>query len=87
VAATTLQFMADEPENIILRHLRRIEGKIDAMSLRLDDVTNAVHRLEGEVGALRGMTAALRHDVTVYGNRWTDLEGRVRAVEDDETSH
>lgn len=79
--------MADEPENIILRHLRRVEGKIDAIGTRLQDLTAAVHRLEADVGALRGTVSGMRHDVSTYAGRWTDLEGRVRAVEDDETSH
>ena len=73
--------MSDQPDNHTLRLLRRIEQKLDAQSLQISDLTAAVHRLEADVGSIRGSIAALRHDVSTYGNRWSDLEVRMRAVE------
>jgi predicted nucleic acid-binding Zn-ribbon protein len=73
--------MADEPDNHTLRLLRRLDQKIDSISLRLDDMADAIHRMEAELGAVRGSVAAMRHDVSIFANRWTDLEVRMRAVE------
>jgi chromosome segregation ATPase len=75
--------MADEPENLTLRILRRVEQKIDKLDLKLADLTDAVHRIEADVGSLRGSVSALRHDVNIFSNRWSDIEVRMRAVEEE----
>jgi outer membrane murein-binding lipoprotein Lpp len=75
--------MADDADNYTLRLLRRLDQKIDKLDLKLTDLTDAVHRLEADVGALRGSVSALRHDVNVFANRWSDVEVRLRALEED----
>jgi len=75
--------MADDPDNHTLRLLRRIDQKVDKLDLKLTDLTDAVHRIEADVGALRGSVSALRHDVNVFSSRWADLEVRTRALEEE----
>jgi hypothetical protein len=74
--------MADDPDNHTLRLLRRLDQKIDKLDLKLTDLADAVHRLEADMGALRGTVSAMRHDVSIFANRWADLEVRTRALEE-----
>ena len=74
--------VSDQPDNHTLRLLRRIDQKLDTQSLQISDLINAIYRLEADIGAIRGSVAALRHDMTVYASRWSDLEVRMRAMEE-----
>jgi hypothetical protein len=74
--------MTDEPDNHTLRLLRRIDQNVAALRLEFSDPRDAVHRVEAELGAVRGTVAALRHDASIYANRWSDIEVRMRAVEE-----
>jgi predicted nucleic acid-binding Zn-ribbon protein len=75
--------MTDEPESHTLRYLRRIDQKLDRLDLKLTDLTDSVHRIEADLGALRGSVSSMRHDVNIFANRWSDLEVRMRAVEEE----
>jgi outer membrane murein-binding lipoprotein Lpp len=75
--------MTDEPDNHTLRMLRRIDQKLERLGLQVSDLTDSVQRIEADLGALRGSVTAMRHDVNIFANRWTDLEVRMRAVEED----
>ena len=70
--------MADLPLEI-LRQLRADIAKID---LRLTDMVESMHRIQEDVGALRGSSGAARHDLNILNERWRDLEVRVRALEE-----
>ena len=73
--------MSDEPDNHTLRLLRRLDQKIDKLDLRVTDLVDSVHQLVADLGAIRGSVTALRHDVSIYANRWSDIEVRMRAIE------
>jgi hypothetical protein len=45
--------MADEPDNLILIHLRRIESKMDALSDRMTSLERAVGRMAQAVADFR----------------------------------
>lgn len=38
--------MADDPTNLVLEHLRHIRAGVDAMDIRLDELTGRVGRIE-----------------------------------------
>jgi hypothetical protein len=78
-----LRAMADDPEDLILRELRRLDQKIDKLDLRLNDMLSAMHRIEAALGAIGGTVAALRHDTSIFAERWADHEVRLLAIEDD----
>lgn len=76
--------MADEPINLVLQRLIRLDQKIDALRLEFTDMRDSLHRIEADVGALRGSVSALRHDTSIYSTRWSDIEVRTRALEADD---
>ena len=78
--------MSDEPDNHTLRLLRRLDQKIDRLDLKVTDLVDSVHQLQADVGSIRGSIAALRHDVSIYANRWSDIEVRMRAIEEAQIS-
>lgn len=62
--------------------LRQLGADIAKMDLRLADMVEGTHRIQEDVGALRGSGGAARHDLDILNNRWRDLEVRVRALEE-----
>jgi hypothetical protein len=73
--------MADEPTDLTLRLLRRLDERMTAFEGRLDDLVAEVRRLADEAAIQRGANASLRHDVDVLGKRYHALAARVRSLE------
>ena len=49
--------MSEEPDNLVLVYLRRIDGKIDRLTEDVQDLKHRVTSLEGQVAGLRSETA------------------------------
>jgi chromosome segregation ATPase len=61
--------------------LRTIARKMTSIEMRLDDTLVAVHRLESEVGAIRGRLSAMSGEYSAVLERQRDLEMRIRDLE------
>jgi hypothetical protein len=79
--------MADEPDSIVLAHLREIRTQIDAINQRLERIETV--RLERmEVNSLKAYKTFLGHrsmmerTVADYDGDLADLKRRVRRLED-----
>jgi cell division septum initiation protein DivIVA len=49
--------MSEEPDNMVLVYLRRIDGKIDRLIEDVQDLKHRVTSLDGQVAGLRSETA------------------------------
>jgi hypothetical protein len=63
--------------------IRAIARKVDGINLRLDDMLSSIHRLETEVGAVRGSLSGMRRGCNTMSERYYALELRLRALEGD----
>ena len=66
--------MADEPGNLTLQLLRRMDGKLDRIEQRLDDVV-------ARMGSLGQQTAALRTDIVQLQVRIDHFDQRPQRIE------
>jgi chromosome segregation ATPase len=73
-------------EDATMRILQQIQREITGIRLKIDDLQEGSHRIEAELGALRGSVAALRHNTKIYSDRWADHEVRLRALEQEEST-
>jgi hypothetical protein len=74
--------MADDgPDNLVLRYLREIDRKVDAVGERLDNLTSRVSALEGVVGFLITQHATLHARLDGIDRRLERIERRLNLVE------
>jgi uncharacterized coiled-coil DUF342 family protein len=66
--------MADEPENLVLVYLRRLDEKVDRV---LDDLRDIKHR----VGSLERQAADIRVDMAAMSTRMDRIDGRLDRME------
>ncbi len=66
--------MSDQPENLVLVYLRRIDGRMERMEQDISDIKHRLGHLEESVGTLATGYAGLQI--------WMDrLEGRLERIE------
>jgi hypothetical protein len=75
------QIMSDQPENLVLVYLRRIDGKIDRLTDDVQDLKHRVTSLEGQVAGLRSETASIRADMAAMSLRIDRIETRLDRIE------
>ena len=61
--------MSEEPENLVLVYLRRIDAKVDRLMEDVQDLKHRVTSLEGQVAGLRAETASIRSDMAAMSAR------------------
>ena len=55
--------MANEPENIVLVYLRRLDGKVDGLREEMREIKERLHSLERQVAGVRVDFAHMREDL------------------------
>src|SRR5215471_2848890 len=70
--------MSQEPDNLVLVYLRRIDGKIDRLTDDVQDLKHRVTSLEGRVASLEGQVASIRGDMAAMSLRNRPHRNQVR---------
>ena len=73
--------MSEEPDNLVLVYLCRIDGKIDRLIEDVQDVKHRETSLEGQVAGLRSETASIRADMAAMSLRIDRIETRLDRIE------
>ncbi len=80
--------VSDEPENLVLRYLRRIDGRLERIEHRLDQLTGRVGQLEQslalthrEIGFLHQEVAALSVRMDRFDERFGRVERRLDLID------
>jgi hypothetical protein len=67
--------MSDEPDNLVLRHLRRIDAKLDGLVGDMVEVKERLGLLEGAVASLSRRMDRIGGDVEIIKRRLDLVEG------------
>ena len=73
--------MADEPENLVLVYLRRLDEKVDALRADMTDMTSRFASIEKLVAGLRVDFAHLREDFVRLEHRIDRSDTRLDRIE------
>jgi hypothetical protein len=73
--------MVDEPENLALVYLRRLDEKVDALRTNMTDMTHRFASIEKLVAGLRVDFAHLREDFVRLEHRIDRSDGRLDRIE------
>jgi hypothetical protein len=73
--------MSDEPENLVLRYLRRIDLRGDAMDHKLDEVVGRLTRLELLFAGLRRDQANDAESAAYLSARTDKIKERINRIE------
>ena len=80
--------MADEPDNMVLRMLRQVDGKQDTLMQRFMEMTARVASIEDQlvavrtdISGLRGDFVRLEHRMDHFDQRFLRIERRLDLVE------
>ena len=73
--------MADEPENVVLRCLRNIDAKVDALVVDMREVKARLGSVEKQVAGLRVDFADLRADLVRVEHRIDRADERLARIE------
>ena len=81
--------MAEEPDNLVLRMLRQVDGKLDTLVDRVHDLTARVASvvvdqlvaMRADTSALRGDFARLEHCMDKFDQRLRRIERRLDLIE------
>ena len=76
----TVVAMSEEPDNLVLVYLRRIDGKIDRLTDDVQDLKHRVTSLEGQVASIRGDMAAMSLRIDRIETRLDRIERRLDLV-------
>ena len=74
--------MSDEPENLTLRFLRRIDEKLDRIITKQDEHSMRISLLEQSVAHLNVSMAELSARMDNFDRRLTRIERRLDLVEE-----
>jgi hypothetical protein len=72
--------MSDEPENLVLVYLRRIDGKLERLGEDMADVKRRLTSLETQVALLHGDFAGLSVRLDRLESRIDRIERRIDIV-------
>jgi len=67
-------------DNLVLEHLRYIRAKIDAVDIRLDDLTARVSRMQESMGVTVTALADLNRRLDRHDERLARIERRLHLV-------
>jgi hypothetical protein len=67
-------------DNLALEHLRHIRSKIDAVDIRLDDLTARVSRIEEAIGVMVTAFADVNRRLDRHDERFARIERRLDLV-------
>lgn len=73
-------YVAEEPENLILRYLRRLDGKIDTLAEGMSEVKERLTALElGQAATIREISRLAETDARLQASvdRLNDRVGRI----------
>jgi chromosome segregation ATPase len=73
--------MSDEPDNIVLRYLRRIDARMDDLVADLKDVKGRLISLGEQVSLLRSEMGTMRADMVRLEHRIDRMDERLRRIE------
>jgi septal ring factor EnvC (AmiA/AmiB activator) len=73
--------MADEPFNLVLEHLKRIQGKLDALSLEMGDIKLRMSAVEGHLGQLMLQNGTIHSRLDRFDERLSRIERRLDLIE------
>jgi tetrahydromethanopterin S-methyltransferase subunit G len=73
--------MADEPENLVLRYLRSIDTKVDALRETMAEMTARTGRLETAVAQVRRDIADSHVILAEHSNRFDRIDTRLDRIE------
>ena len=66
--------MADEPDSLVLRYLRRIDERMERIEVRLDQITHRM-RVQEET------SATFAHAIAAMSGRLDDMDARLGRIE------
>ncbi len=72
--------MSDASDNIVLEHLRHIRAKLDAVDIRIDDLTARVSRIEEGIGLVVQTMAVINRRLDRHDERLSRIERRLDLV-------
>ena len=73
--------MADEPENIVLHYLRRLDTKLDGVAADVREMKERLSSVEKQVAGVRVDFADLRADFVRVEHRLDRVANRLERVE------
>jgi len=76
-----IRIMVEEPDNLVLRYLRRIDEKIDHMAADIADMKLRMTSLEERVSRMQGELASLHADFAGQPKRIDRIEQRLDRIE------
>jgi hypothetical protein len=74
--------MTDADNTALVRILQNVQAAVARLELKIADMDDKLDRAITEQYIHRGQIGEWRHNATVIGNRYRDLEVRVQALED-----
>jgi hypothetical protein len=74
--------MTDEPDNLVLVMLRRLDAKFDRMAEDLHEIKGRLTNLEIVVGALVTADGRMQHAIDRLAERFERVERRLDLVDD-----
>ena len=72
--------MSEEPDNLVLVYLRRIDGKIDRPTDDVQDLKHRVTSLGGQVASIRADMAAISQRIDRIETRFDRMERRLDII-------
>ena len=73
--------MAEEPDNLVLRMLRQVDGKLDTLVDRVHDLTARAASVVDQLVAMRADTSALRGDFVRLEHRMDKFDQLLQRIE------
>ena len=73
--------MSDMPEDIVLRYLRRIDGRLDELVAIVGEMKSRIQGLEEQMALLRADVAATYSNIVRLDHRIDRVEARLTRIE------
>lgn len=82
-ATATLGAMADEPDNIVLEHLRAIRGDLGQIKTSLNSLTRRVDTMQSELALMHRKMADFAMEMSQITDRLDHIERRLDLADAD----
>ena len=73
--------MSDEPEKLVLRYLRRLDERMEAVQGEIRDAKNRLGSLESQVSLLHTDIVHVHHRLDRMDDRLTRIEKRIDLID------